>query len=76
MQLPAYAHSIPPKKSGPYMYGVEQFKKALDSDKCSYIIWFKNGVPETLFDIEDIANLYELEIIEQNDAGKVYRVIR
>ncbi|MGE5614719.1 MAG: hypothetical protein ACM3XR_09960 [Bacillota bacterium] len=66
----------PPKKSGPYMYGVEQFKKALDSDKCSYIIWFKNGVPETLFDIEDIANLYELEIIEQNDAGKVYRVIR
>jgi hypothetical protein len=66
----------PPKKSGPYMYGLEQFKKAIERDKNSYVIWFKNGVPDTLYSIEEIGGMYGLELIETDSDGRIYRIMK
>lgn len=64
----------PPKLLGPDMYGLEQFKKAVEKDACSSIVWFKNSVSSTIYGIEDIGKLYTLEIIEEYEDGTVYRI--
>ena len=65
----------PPKKSGPHMYGVEQFRAAISRDESSFIIWFSNGVPQTLYNLEDMAQLFELEKIGEFEDGEVYKVV-
>ena len=66
----------PPKKSGPYMYGLEQFKKAVSRDESSYIIWFANGVPGTLYNLEELSHLYDLEEVGSFGTGKVYKLLK
>ncbi len=66
----------PPKKEGPYMYGPEQFKKAVEEDESSVLVWFKGGTAASLYDITDIGKLYTLEKIEENESGEVYRIVR
>ncbi|NLV37528.1 MAG: hypothetical protein GXY17_12755 [Clostridiaceae bacterium] len=63
-----------PKRSGPYMYGLEQFKAAVSRDENSYIIWFDSGVPPTLYNLEDIAGMYVLEESGSFGYGNVYRI--
>ena len=66
----------PPKRQGPYMYGLEQFKRAVENDKCSIFIWFKNGESPSIYGIEDIRKLYGLETVEQYEGGTVYRILK
>jgi len=66
---------FPPKKSGPYMYGLEQFRKSVDNSKNPYVIWFKSGVPATMYGIGDIEGVYGLEIVKEYNEGTVYRIV-
>jgi hypothetical protein len=65
-----------PKKNGPDMYGYGQFEAAVQRDEHSYIVWFKGGVPPTLYNLNDIKKLWRLEEVEINEAGAVYRILR
>ena len=65
-----------PKRQGPYMYGLEQFKRAVENDNCSIIIWFKSSVSPTVYGIEDIGKLYGLETIKELENGTVYKILK
>lgn len=66
----------PPKKSGPYMYGLEQFKAAVDRDENSIIIWFDNAVPQTLYSLEELSMIYKMKEIGYFDYGKIYQITK
>ena len=66
----------PPKRQGPYMYGLEQFEKAVENDKCPVFIWFRSGAASSLYDIDDIGKLYKLETVEQFESGTVYEIVK
>lgn len=66
----------PPKKSGPYMYGLEQFKAAVDRDENSILIWFDNAVPQTLYNLEELSAIYKVKEIGSFDHGKIYQITK
>lgn len=66
----------PPKKSGPYMYGLEQFKAAVARDKSSVLIWFDSTVPPTLYGLDELSAIYRMEEIGSFVRGKVYRLVK
>jgi len=66
----------PPKKKGPYMYGLEQFKTAVSRDENSYIIWFENGVPSTLYNLEEMGKMFALKEVGSFEGGMVYRILK
>jgi hypothetical protein len=66
----------PPKKSGPAMYGLEQFKASVEEAGRSILIWFDGSVPETLYDLEELSGLYPVKEIGRFQYGKVYEIIK
>ncbi len=64
----------PPKKEGPDMYGLEQFKNAVEHDQDSIIVWFKGTVSSQVYGLDDIKKLYSLETIGEYESGTVYRI--
>lgn len=66
----------PPKKNSPYMYGLEQFKTAVSQDESSYIIWFENGVPPTLYSLKELEEMFGLEEVGSFESGTVFRFIK
>lgn len=65
----------PPKKNGPDMYGLEQFKTAVSGEEYSYIIWFSNGVPQTLYNLDDISEIFELVEVGNFENGTIFRIV-
>jgi hypothetical protein len=65
-----------PKRSGPDIYTWGQFEDMVNREENSYIIWFNAGVPGTLHGLEDVKSKWELETIEKNDAGAVYKILK
>ena len=66
----------PPKKQGPEMYGLEQFKSAVEHDQCSIIVWFKGAASSQVYGLDDIKKLYGLETIGEYESGAVYRILK
>lgn len=66
----------PPKKSGPYMYGLGQFKAAVDRDENSILIWFDNAVPQTLYSLEELSAIYKMKETGKFEGGKIYQITK
>ena len=64
----------PPKKAGPPMYGIDAFRKHVERDACTYIVWFGSGPGGGLYGIEDLEKLFRLDPVERNSAGAIYRI--
>jgi hypothetical protein len=65
----------PPKKSGPPMYGFEAFRKRVEQDACTYVVWFGSGPGGGLYGIEDLENLFRVELVDRNSAGAIYKLM-
>lgn len=66
----------PPKKDAPYMYGLGQFKAAVDQDENSVLIWFDNAVPQTLYTLEELAAIYKMKEIGSFEHGRIYQIVK
>lgn len=66
----------PPKKAGPPMYGIESFKHAVVSNRISYVIWFGKDTSSALYDLDELAEMFELKKIGDFRNGSVFVINR
>lgn len=65
-----------PRKNGPEIYGVEKFKKLVESSKTSYLVWFSTVENDSIYGPEDIGKLYKVEKITSMEEGSVYKITK
>lgn len=63
-----------PRKNGPEIYGVEKFKKLVESSKTSYLVWFSTVENSSIYGPEDIGKIYKVEKIIGMEEGSVYKI--
>jgi len=66
----------PPKKDAPDMYGMGQFKAAVERDENSILIWFDGAVPQTLYNLEELSAIYKVKEVESFEHGKIYQIFK
>jgi hypothetical protein len=65
-----------PRKNGPEIYGVEKFKKLVESSKTSYLVWFSTVENNSIYTPEDVGKLYKVEKIISMPEGTVYKITK
>ncbi len=65
-----------PRKNGPEIYGVEKFKKLVESSKASYLVWFSTVENNSIYTPEDVGKLYNVEKIISMPEGAVYKITK
>jgi|GEM_PF-805904 len=65
-----------PKKEGPYMYCLEQFKASVKENESSMLIWLDGSVPETLYNLEELSAMFQIKEIGSFEYGKIYEIMK
>jgi len=63
-----------PRKNSLEIYGFKRFKEAVQLSEASYIVWFENYSAGPNYNIEELSELYNLEIVAETEEGKIYRL--
>lgn len=64
-----------PKKEGPPEYGLEGFKENIGDNTCTYIAWFNLETGDSIYHVEELAELFSIEEVEKFPDGTIYRII-
>ncbi|NMB96297.1 MAG: hypothetical protein GYA02_06760 [Clostridiaceae bacterium] len=75
-----YFHSgrtsrYPPKKSGIYWYGIDEFKEFIEKNENVYIIWFRKKNEDTMYSITELQEYFTMEMIDELYDSTVYKVV-
>jgi hypothetical protein len=65
-----------PKKNGPEIYGIDKFKKEVERNKASYIVWFSSADNNSIYSPDDVGKLYKVEKVLSMAEGTVYKIIK
>ncbi|HOJ09885.1 MAG TPA: hypothetical protein PK733_04750 [Clostridiales bacterium] len=63
-----------PKKEGPDIYGLDEFKKIVYEAENVYVAWFDVGTGNFIYNAEELANFFNVEMIKKVYDGIIYKI--
>jgi 4-amino-4-deoxy-L-arabinose transferase-like glycosyltransferase len=64
-----------PKKDSLPEYGFEKFKGSLAAGTKSYIVWFNDNNPSTIYNVNELGLHFKMELVAELNDGKIYAII-